>query len=84
MGDTQTIKNEIYKISAISHRGQRFNKLIATIYEDKEERIKELIAQIEKHSEEITEEKLSGNWELIFSNVELFRSSPFFLQLRKH
>ena len=83
MGDIQTIKNEIYKISAISDRGQRFNKLIAPIYKDKEERIKELIAEIEKHSEEITEEILSGNWELIFSTVELFRSSPFFLAIEK-
>jgi len=83
MGDIQTIKNEIYKISAISDRGQRFNKLIAPIYKDKEERIKELIAEIEKHSQEITEEILSGNWELIFSTVELFRSSPFFLAIEK-
>ena len=32
---------------------------------------------------EVSEEKLSGEWELIYSTVELFRSSPFFLAIEK-
>ena len=77
------IKKEIYKISAITDRGQRLNKLIAPVYEDKYCEIKRLVNELEPYSEEITEQALTGDWELIFSSVELFRSSPFFLAIEK-
>ena len=31
----------------------------------------------------VTEEALEGEWELVFSEVELFRSSPFFLAIEE-
>ena len=44
-------------------------------------KLKELVKKLEDKSSEINEKDLSGEWELIFSEVELFRSSPFFLAI---
>ena len=76
-----SIKEEIYKLSAITDRGQRLNKLIAPTYKEKVREMKVLIEKLNNFSIPVSEENLSGNWELIFSDVELFRSSPFFLSI---
>ena len=81
MKDKLKIKEEIYKISAITDRGQRLNKFVAPVYQEKLSEINSLISDLLVYKSEITEESLSGEWELIFSNVELFRSSPFFLAI---
>lgn len=83
MADIEVFKKKIYQIAAITDRGQRLNKLIAPLYQEKQKEMDELIKDIEKYNSEITEEKLSGEWELIYSTVELFRSSPFFLAIEK-
>ena len=83
MIDIEEIKKKIYQIAAITDRGQRLNKLIAPIYQEKQKEMINLIKDLEKQNSEITEEKLSGEWELIYSTVELFRSSPFFLAIEK-
>tara|TARA_B100001093_G_scaffold250039_1_gene239453 strand:- start:2615 stop:3364 length:750 start_codon:yes stop_codon:yes gene_type:complete len=83
MADIEVVKKKIYQIAAITDRGQRLNKLIAPLYQEKQKEMDELIKDIEKYNSEITEEKLSGEWELIYSTVELFRSSPFFLAIEK-
>ncbi len=77
------IKSDIYKLSAITDRGQRLNKLISPTYQDILTKISDLIEEISNNHGEITEEALSGEWELIFSTVELFRSSPFFMSIEK-
>ena len=77
----EKLKQEIYKLSALTDRGQRLNKLISPIYQDKLIEINKLINDLKVYSEPISEEIISGEWELIFSNVELFRSSPFFLAI---
>ena len=77
------IKEKIYKISAKTDRGQRLNKLIAPMYQENLKEIRFLTKELYSHNSEITEEKLNGDWELIFSDVELFRSSPFFLAIEK-
>ena len=81
MKEKQKIKEEIYKISAATDRGQRLNKLIAPVYQEKVSEISSLVDELVKFQSEFNEENLSGDWELIFSNVELFRSSPFFLAI---
>tara|TARA_Y100001933_G_C18905961_1_gene524620 strand:+ start:272 stop:1003 length:732 start_codon:yes stop_codon:yes gene_type:complete len=81
MKEKQKIKEEIYKISAATDRGQRLNKLIAPVYQEKVSEISSLVDELVKFPSEFNEENLSGDWELIFSNVELFRSSPFFLAI---
>ena len=81
MKDKEFLKKEIYKLSALTDRGQRLNKLIAPLYQEKLSDINNLIEELKTHDDEITEEILNGEWELIFSNVELFRSSPFFLAI---
>ena len=83
MKNKEEIKMDIYKLSATSDRGQRLNSLISPVYQEKLFKIKELIKDLEGKTNEITERNLEGDWELIFSNVELFRSSPFFLAIEK-
>jgi len=81
MKETDEIKKKIYQISAVTDRGQRLNKLIAPVYQEKLKEMDDLIESLKLFSSEISEESLSGEWELIYSNVELFRSSPFFLAI---
>ena len=83
MKEIGEIKSNIYKIAAVTDRGQRLNKLISPMYEEKANEMDELIEALKDFSFEISEKLLSGEWELIFSNVELFRSSPFFLAIEK-
>ena len=83
MTDKKEIKETIYKISAKTDRGQRLNKLIAPMYQENLKEIRALTKKLISINSEISEENLNGDWELIFSNVELFRSSPFFLAIEK-
>ena len=83
MTDIEEIKKKIYQIAAITDRGQRLNKLIAPMYQEKLKEMEKLIKSLENLNTEVSEEKLSGEWELIYSTVELFRSSPFFLAIEK-
>ncbi len=83
MTNIEEIKKKIYQIAAITDRGQRLNKLIAPMYQEKSKEMEELIKILESFNTEVSEEKLSGEWELIYSTVELFRSSPFFLAIEK-
>ena len=53
------------------------------MYQEKLKEMEQLVNDLEKQNSEISEEKLSGEWELIYSTVELFRSSPFFLAIEK-
>ena len=77
----EKLKQAIYKLSALTDRGQRLNKLISPIYQEKLVEINKIINNLKDYSEPITEDIITGEWELIFSNVELFRSSPFFLAI---
>ena len=81
--EKKEIKEKIYKISAKTDRGQRLNKLIAPMYQENLKEIRSLTKELIAFNSEINEEKLNGDWELIFSDVELFRSSPFFLAIEK-
>ena len=81
--EKKEIKKKIYKISAKTDRGQRLNKLIAPMYQENLKEIRSLTKELIAFNSEINEEKLDGDWELIFSDVELFRSSPFFLAIEK-
>jgi len=53
------------------------------LYKEKANEMDVVIEALKDFSFEISEKSLSGEWELIFSNVELFRSSPFFLAIEK-
>tara|TARA_B100000902_G_scaffold132086_1_gene130795 strand:- start:3 stop:752 length:750 start_codon:yes stop_codon:yes gene_type:complete len=83
MRDTDEIKKQIYQIAAITDRGQRLNPFVSRMYQEKLKEMEELIKSLECFNFEISEERLSGEWELIYSTVELFRSSPFFLAIEK-
>ena len=45
--------------------------------------MKKLVEDLQPLSDEITQSSIEGEWELIYSSVELFRSSPFFLAIEK-
>ncbi len=87
MGDFIDKKNDlkalIYKISAVTDRGQRMNALIAPMYQENLIEMDRLIDKIVPLSKNITKSSIEGEWELIYSSVELFRSSPFFLAIEK-
>ena len=83
MQSIDELKKQIYQIAAVTDRGQRLNKLIAPMYQEKTKQIEELINSLKNFNSEVSKETLSGEWELIFSTVELFRSSPFFLAIEK-
>tara|TARA_Y100000994_G_scaffold142303_1_gene116556 strand:+ start:98 stop:862 length:765 start_codon:yes stop_codon:yes gene_type:complete len=83
MQDIYEVKKKIYQISAITDRGQRLNPFVSPMYQEKLKEMEELVNDLEKQNSEISEKKLSGEWELIYSTVELFRSSPFFLAIEK-
>jgi len=83
MQDVHEVKKKLYQISAITDRGQRLNPFVSPMYQEKLKEMEQLVNDLEKQNSEISEEKLSGEWELIYSTVELFRSSPFFLAIEK-
>ena len=83
MQEIDEIKIKIYHIAAITDRGQRLNKLVALTYQEKSKKMLELIKNLQTFNFEISEETLSGEWELVYSTVELFRSSPFFMAIEK-
>ena len=47
MADIEEIKKKIYQIAAITDRGQRLNKLIAPMYQEKSKEIGEIIDILE-------------------------------------
>ena len=62
MTDIEEIKKKIYQIAAITDRGQRMNKFIAPLYQEKSKEMEELIDRLESFNSEVSEEKLSGEW----------------------
>ena len=80
---TTDIQAKILQIAALTDRGQRLNQLVANQYQEKRTQMAALVAELEATSSTITEDALKGEWELVFSDVELFRSSPFFLAIEE-
>ena len=66
MKETDDIKKKIFQIAAVTDRGQRLNKLIAPVYQEKLIEMYDLIESLKIYSSEISEESLSGEWELIY------------------
>ena len=54
------LKKKIYQIAAVTDRGQRLNKLIAPIYEEKSKEMEKIIKSLESFKFEVSKEKLSG------------------------
>ena len=63
MINKEKLKTEIYKLSALTDRGQRLNKLISPIYQEKLIEINKIINKLKDYSEPITEDNISGEWE---------------------
>ena len=83
MQERNDLKALIYQVAASTDRGQRMNAMIAPMYKNKLVEMNKLIEDLLPLSDEITQKSIEGEWELIYSSVELFRSSPFFLAIEK-
>ena len=83
MEDRKKLKALIYQVAAATDRGQRLNAMIAPMYQEKLVEMNKLVETLVPLSEKITQSSIEGEWELIYSSVELFRSSPFFLAIEK-
>ena len=83
MEDRDHLKAIIYQIAAVTDRGQRMNAMIAPMYQDKMIEMNKVVENLLPLSDEINQVSIGGEWELIYSSVELFRSSPFFLAIEK-
>ena len=59
----EKLKQEIYKLSALTDRGQRLNKLISPIYLEKLTEINKLVNDLKDYSDPITEEIISGSFD---------------------
>jgi len=81
--DSAQLKSKILQVAALTDRGQRLNTLVAPVYQEKRTAVKELVAALEPSSIPVDEAGLTGEWELVYSDVELFRSSPFFLAIQQ-
>tara|TARA_Y100001968_G_C19227256_1_gene652686 strand:+ start:159 stop:890 length:732 start_codon:yes stop_codon:yes gene_type:complete len=79
----ENIKSKIYQLAASSDRGQRMNSLISPTYQEKLTKMESLVKRLILSSDEFSPDLIVGDWELIYSSVELFRSSPFFLAIEK-
>ena len=84
MKEIGEIKSNIFKIAAVTDRGQRLNKLISPVYEEKANEMDELIDDLKDFSFEISEKLLSGEWELIFSMLNYFEVLLSSLLLKRH
>ena len=78
--DNTAIQNSILRIAAGTDRGQYAKPA-------QKDEVLQLISSLESNAPEYNSEEgsdtipshLSGTWELLYSNTQLFRSSPFFL-----
>jgi len=77
------LKSKILQIAALSDRGQRLNTLVAPVYQELRTKMKDTSDKLCAMPSTIDEATLSGEWELVYSDVELFRSSPFFLAIEQ-
>jgi len=75
--EIEKIKNQLNLIAALTNRGQ-----LATSKDRTE--ANELVYQLEalNSNTDTTGDIIHGNWELLYSDVELFRCSPFYMTVR--
>ena len=80
-----TIKPKVLQLAALTDRGQRLNPLIAPAYQETKAAMSSLLAELSASGSSLpfTEAALAGEWELVYSECELFRSSPFFLAIEE-
>lgn len=83
LATAQDLKGKILQIAALSDRGQRLNTLVAPVYQELRTEMKEAAENLFPMTKTINEAALAGEWELVYSDVELFRSSPFFLAIEQ-
>jgi hypothetical protein len=78
------LKRKILHVAALTDRGQRHLKIVSDAMKDREDMMKDLVKElVDNHPCYISEQKVAGKWELVYSSVELFRSSPFFLAIEQ-
>ena len=78
------LKMQILQHSATVDRGQLHDRLVSGAYEGKRQQLRATIADLCMRQEGKTFEQLEleGEWELVYSTCQLFRSSPFFMAIQ--
>ncbi|CAM9866408.1 unnamed protein product, partial [Choristocarpus tenellus] len=81
VGDVRTVKAKVLRLAALTERGTLANPGISDAYMSTKGNMRCLVDQLVGLSPLDQQElpsRLNGQWELVYSTVELFRSSPFF------
>lgn len=78
------LKLQILQHSASVDRGQLHDRLVSNAYEGKRQKIHALILELcDIHcTKPFDRDNISGDWELVYSTCQLFRSSPFFMAIQ--
>jgi len=78
------LKLQILQHSSTVDRGQLHDRLMSGAYEGKRAKLRELVTQLCSMQEKMPfgEAELTGDWELVYSSCQLFRSSPFFMAIQ--
>jgi len=79
------VKERVLKLAALTDRGQRTNALVAETFQEEKVEMRRLCEQLAASASASAlpppeaRESVAGAWDLVYSDVEVFRSSPFFL-----
>lgn len=82
--DAASLKLQILQHSATVDRGQLHDRLVSDAYEGKRQELNALIMQLcsTREGKPFEQQQLAGDWELVYSTCQLFRSSPFFMAIQ--
>mmetsp|Transcript_39129 Transcript_39129/g.124548 ORF Transcript_39129/g.124548 Transcript_39129/m.124548 type:complete len:297 (-) Transcript_39129:472-1362(-) len=77
------LKSVVLQIAAATDRGQLGNPEVAAAYKPKKDLAREALDALiaTQASTSFTDKDLDGEWEIVYTTAQLFRSSPFFMAL---
>eukprot|EP00951_Prasinocladus_malaysianus_P030999 scaffold294812_cov30-Prasinocladus_malaysianus.AAC.1 len=80
----EDLKLQILQHSSTVDRGQLHDRLVSKAYEGKRQQLRRLIGELcdSRQPDAFKEEDIEGEWELVYSTCQLFRSSPFFMAIQ--
>jgi len=88
--DVGEVKERMLKLAALTDRGQRTNALVAATFQEEKAEMRRLCEALCNNASSSAaaaapprKEHVAGAWDLVYSDVEVFRSSPFFLAVEK-
>eukprot|EP00873_Tetraselmis_striata_P037873 jgi/Tetstr1/458137/TSEL_044629.t1 len=78
------LKRQILHHSATVDRGQLHDRLVSKAYEGKRQQLRDTVLALcaAQGGRRFEEAEVGGEWELVYSTCQLFRSSPFFMAIQ--